>query len=128
MFSLLGARFAMEDKKRQPFRQRFTTLGVKVDLTGVESEGDFVIANKDGRVQEVDQLVADVLAQGSISSSQASTLCGTIRYAEGQTLGRVAAPYLRLIERAVAGAGRLLLDTKLRAALQRLPRHVRHAG
>jgi len=83
----------------------FKALGVIVDLSGVESSGTIVVANKPERVQDDRATLARILASGRSSPTEARKLRGRLQYACSQTFGRSGAFAARLLRDLASGSG-----------------------
>ena len=84
---LVGWKFSMKDTKRCPMAASFSVLGVTVDLSASKS-GIVVVRNKESRVLQIKQEIAEIIRSGSFSTAVASSLRGRVQFAESQTFGR----------------------------------------
>ena len=98
LFDLLGWELAMSEEKRAPFCEKFTALGVAVDLRR-SAEGVVELSNKAGRVRAIRSQVDEAIALGSLGFRDALSLRGKLAFAEGQNYGRIAAPVARMLSR-----------------------------
>ena len=74
LFDLLGVIFAKDGDKCVEFSDSFKTLGVMVDLSK-SSEGRAYLGHTESRKEELQHMLSDVLAKGSIDAKLAESLC-----------------------------------------------------
>lgn len=91
---LVGWKFSMKDTKRCPMAASFSVLGVTVDLSASKS-GIVVVRNKESRVLQIKQEIAEIIRSGSFSTAVASSLRGRLQFAESQTFGRAINLFMR---------------------------------
>ena len=71
LFDLLGVVFAKEGDKCMEFSESFNTLGVMVDLSE-SAEGRAYLGHTECRKEELQHMLSDVLAKGSIDAKLAA--------------------------------------------------------
>ena len=89
LFDLLGVVFAKEDDKCMEFSESFKTLCVMVDLSE-SAEGRAYQGYTESRKEELQHMLSDVLAKGSIDAKLAESLRGRMQWFETFAQGRVA--------------------------------------
>jgi len=98
LFDLLGWEVAMSEDKRAPFCERFTALGVTVDLA-MSASGVVKLSNKSGRVKAIRQQVDSAIESDCIDFRDALSLRGKLSFAEGQNYGRISSPVAHMLSR-----------------------------
>lgn len=83
----LGWSHAQIGSKAVDFAAEFNALGVKVDLK-LLPQGLFTLANKQGRVEKVIELLQKVIQEGTISRKGAAELQGLLNFALGFYLSK----------------------------------------
>ena len=80
--SLLGFWHDKTGKKELTFNQVFAALGAQLDLAGL-LKGNFVLANKPGRVENIIWMLTAAVEQDSLSPACASVIQGHLTFASG---------------------------------------------
>jgi hypothetical protein len=96
MLNLLGWEVSMSEKKRFAFEQSFVSLGVQIRF-GTSDCRTITVSNKPGRIESLEQAIANVNATRRLGFREALSIKGKVAYAEGQLFGRVAAPLCRFL-------------------------------
>ena len=112
LFDLLGMKFARDGDKAVEFSTRFKSLGVEIDVSNF-SKGSIAIGHTQDRRTELSKVLDEVFSQGVISTKQAESLRGRMRWFESFAFGRVA-------NGAVKALGRLALGGKKNVKLSRV--------
>ena len=89
LFDLLGVIFAKEGDKCMQFSESFKTLGVMVDFSK-SADGRAYLGHTESRKEELQHMLSDVLAKGSIDAKLAESLRGRMQWFETFAQGRVA--------------------------------------
>ena len=117
LFDLLGVIFAKDGDKCVEFSDSFKTLGVMVDLSK-SSEGRAYLGHTESRKEELQHMLSDVLAKGSIDAKLAESLRGRMQWFETFAQGRVAnSAVKKLGDLAFTGKKRVQLNDKDRSSL-----------
>ena len=82
VLNLLGWDHAQIGVKATDFAEEFAALGVTIDLRGLHL-GRFVLANKEGRVQKIVQMLHQLKQQGKVTKNQAAEIQGHLNFAQG---------------------------------------------
>ncbi len=88
LFDLLGIVFAKEGDNCMEFSERFKTLGVAVDLSK-SADGCAFVGHTESRKEELQHVLSDALAKGSIDAKLAESLRGRMQWFETFAQGRV---------------------------------------
>ena len=117
LFDLLGIIFAQDGDKCVEFSDSFKTLGVMVDFSK-SSEGQAYLGHTESRKEELQHMLSDVLAKGSIDAKLAESLRGRMQWFETFAQGRVAnSAVKKLGDLAFTGTKRVQLNDKDRSSL-----------
>ena len=118
LFQSLGWELSTGPDKDVPFCEVFSALGVLIDLTGTK-DGYFELGNTDGRKQELEQRVVDIVSSDNITPSESLSLRSRLLFAESQIFGRFAKLALRVIgSEALMGRAQKPLSPQMRHSLE----------
>ena len=82
VLSLLGWEHAQVGVKATDFASEFSALGITVKLQELHL-GNFTLANKEGRIPKIVQMLQKVKQQGKISRNEAAEIQGHLNFAQG---------------------------------------------
>ena len=82
VLNLLGWDHAQVGVKATDFANEFAALGVTIKLQELHL-GNFVLANKEGRVPKIIRMLRELKEQGSVSRNQAAEIQGHLNFAQG---------------------------------------------
>ena len=82
VLNLLGWDHAQVGVKATDFTNEFAALGVTIKLQELHL-GNFVLANKEGRVPKIIRMLRELKEQGSVSRNQAAEIQGHLNFAQG---------------------------------------------
>ncbi|CAE7290582.1 unnamed protein product [Symbiodinium sp. CCMP2592] len=99
---LLGWRFAQTGIKGQPYEETFTVLGMQLDVSRLH-EGVAVLANKEGRVKRIAEMLGNIFDRGTLGRHEAQVLLGLLNYASGFFAGRSLKPACHFLLSLVRG-------------------------
>ena len=111
VMQLLGWSVANDEHKALPFAKLFTILGVQLDLNEA-CRGLLRVANKEGRVAAILELVEKICQEGTLHPGLLAKLRGRMMYASSHTFGRVAVLATRVLSRKLAIGGPVKLTRK----------------
>ena len=117
LFELLGVIFAKDGDKCMEFSDSFKTLGVMVDFWK-STDGRAYLGHTERRKEELQHMLSDVLAKGSIDAKLAESLRGCMQWFETFAQGRVAnSAVKKLGDLAFTGRRKVQLSDKDRSSL-----------
>jgi hypothetical protein len=102
---LLGWKVTTDERKHLPFSESFQALGVVLDFRNIW-EGNLVVRNKEGRIDEIIQSVQSIIKQGTITMSELARLRGRLQFAESYLMGRMSRFLLAPLADGISGTGR----------------------
>ena len=107
-FKLIGWKIAEDGPKAKGFDTVFDCLGVKFDLSKVQSQAEVYISNTASRVSELTKEIDSVLEAGKLRRTLGNKLRGRMQFAENQVFGRLNRRCLKAIsEHCVVGSEKL---------------------
>ena len=115
LLQLLGWKISMGEK-RLPFSDRFVSLGVLFDFSGL-IQGWLILENKVGRIAQVIAAIEAVVRSRKMDFKTALSIRGKVSFAEGQTHCRIMASLCRLLSRWAAVPGERWLTNEMSFAL-----------
>ncbi|CAE7242441.1 unnamed protein product [Symbiodinium sp. CCMP2592] len=108
---LLGWRFAQTGVKGQPYEEAFTVLGMQLDISRLH-EGAAVLANKEGRVKRISEMLGSIFDKGALGRHEAQVLLGLLNYASGFFAGRSLKPACHFLLSLVRGKRQTAAEIK----------------
>ena len=104
-FKSLGWKDAIDGEKSSEFSNKFSALGIEVDLTNF-SQGFAEFKNTSKRVLELCGYIDKALTDGKLTLLDSQKLRGRMQFADGQLFGRLGRLCLRAVtEHAYSGKG-----------------------
>lgn len=117
LFDLLGVVFAKDGDKCVAFSEKFKSRGLLLDLSS-SSDGRAYVGHTESRKHELQQVLSDVLAKGSIDAKLAESLRGRMQWFETFSQGRIAnAAVKKLGDLAFLGRKTVQLNQKDKSSL-----------
>ena len=98
LLHILGWRVATAESKRQPFADKFVSLGVQVELAQAR-QGRIVLSHKPGRLASFEEQVKAILSKGKMDFKAALSIRGKVFFSKDHVFGRVAAPVVHMLSR-----------------------------
>ena len=83
--------------KAPPFGTEFNALGNKLNIKEVVKSGSFFVGNKESRLQNISEIVAEARSSHRLIPSIAAELSGKLQYTAAQIFGDTIKPALRQI-------------------------------
>ena len=85
---LLGWRHDRTGPKGRPFASSFDVLGLTLDLSLLEEEGNIVVKNKEGRADKIASKIEEVQRSKKMTLQDAQEIHGLLNFANGYFAGR----------------------------------------
>ncbi|CAE7242260.1 unnamed protein product [Symbiodinium sp. CCMP2592] len=91
--------------------EAFTVLGMQLDISRLH-EGAAVLANKEGRVKRISEMLGSIFDKGALGRHEAQVLLGLLNYASGFFAGRSLKPACHFLLSLVRGKRQTAAEIK----------------